>query len=947
MDVLPFLANLSVRSFLVLALALLLCAGLRRASAAERHLLVLLGLIVATLLPFGLLFAPRIFWDVTLPAPKSPPVVVEMLPASSGIGSPTEPAVSPALPPATAPIMTVANGIMVLLGGGALLQVLIIYRAAAFWQRVWRTSRPVSLPASVLGQVQLFADGKALPPVHVSDEIVVPVLVGWLRPIILLPRAALQDREQALAMVLCHELAHFRRGDSRLLPLLVLVRVFYWWHPLAWLALARLRRERESACDDRVLGRNFRASDYADLIVNAARALKTNRPITLGALAMATSSSVGGRINAVLNPNLRRRAVSRFAAVAGIAVALGIGWSLSATQLRAITPAAAASPTGPNIQLEFRLIRIDEKAYAGRKKEIDGDIDRNDLTSLINLLKNLPGASLLQAPTVTTQQGLQANVDILHDIRYATVFTKDKTGKVISSGFRDRNVGLSIEALPRLAADGKSVDLKYKCEVTTFRGWAKYPDNSLGEEPVFNTRRASSDDLIGPNGVAVWVGAEPTQNGSLEESLPAPDSVFPHEESPHRSLLLIFAHPVPAEPRIVAAPADQQNLMIRTALKFFQITEKTYSQQPSAIDAALQRGDIAFLSRFPDFNLLSEPTVLMKAGEQGTVESGRFISRAISADATGKPLDPLVINYGRRFVGLRVVEKPEITSPGYIDLDLFPEMTRYEGSIRTGGEVMPIFNTRHISMRLGMYDGKTVGLWVFPHGRDMSQNMRPAVQEPLSQIPVKIGLIVTSDICSQYGQLLRNPQPRRVEIMDKFNTLAIRKFVLHQANMGDVIQALTVASKEADPAHQGVNFVLNLDMSSPYPNPKFDLNLENVSPKEIVDSIVKQTGFTYSIDDYAVYLRRPSATDEQYLSVRTYLVPVAMSELLRDGASKHVQGPHPEGTTDVLEPLAALGFKFPPGASTVLINDSDKLVVRDTPEQLDAIMAYIEKLDPH
>ncbi len=78
-----------------------------------------------------------------------------------------------------------------------------------------------------------------------------PAVFGVLRPTIVLPTAIaerwpLDDIEP----VLLHELAHIRRRDLLLNWVQMVVQAFYFFHPLVWLANARIRHERELACDD-------------------------------------------------------------------------------------------------------------------------------------------------------------------------------------------------------------------------------------------------------------------------------------------------------------------------------------------------------------------------------------------------------------------------------------------------------------------------------------------------------------------------------------------------------------------------------------------------------------------------------------------------------------------------------------------------------------------------
>ncbi len=80
------------------------------------------------------------------------------------------------------------------------------------------------------------------------------MLVGVLRPKIVLPESILERLDaKETRMVLAHELVHWRRRDTWLGWLQVFVQGVFWFHPLVWWANARIRHERECACDEAVL----------------------------------------------------------------------------------------------------------------------------------------------------------------------------------------------------------------------------------------------------------------------------------------------------------------------------------------------------------------------------------------------------------------------------------------------------------------------------------------------------------------------------------------------------------------------------------------------------------------------------------------------------------------------------------------------------------------------
>lgn len=88
----------------------------------------------------------------------------------------------------------------------------------------------------------------------VSDAVDGPALTGVWRPRVLLPVGMLQSlSRQELRFVLLHEMAHLKRWDLLADWGMAIVQAAHWFNPLAWVAFARLRAERELARDRMVL----------------------------------------------------------------------------------------------------------------------------------------------------------------------------------------------------------------------------------------------------------------------------------------------------------------------------------------------------------------------------------------------------------------------------------------------------------------------------------------------------------------------------------------------------------------------------------------------------------------------------------------------------------------------------------------------------------------------
>ncbi len=84
-----------------------------------------------------------------------------------------------------------------------------------------------------------------------SALVQIPTVVGWLRPVILLPASALTGlTSEQLEAILAHELAHIKRYDYLVNILQTIVEILGFYHPAVWWISHKIRAERENCCDD-------------------------------------------------------------------------------------------------------------------------------------------------------------------------------------------------------------------------------------------------------------------------------------------------------------------------------------------------------------------------------------------------------------------------------------------------------------------------------------------------------------------------------------------------------------------------------------------------------------------------------------------------------------------------------------------------------------------------
>lgn len=97
-----------------------------------------------------------------------------------------------------------------------------------------------------------------------------PAVFGLWRATLLLPRGlASEFSAEELRYVLLHELAHVKRWDTAMTWLLAGLQVLHWFNPLLWYAFARIRVDRELACDALVLSstREDETGRYGETII--------------------------------------------------------------------------------------------------------------------------------------------------------------------------------------------------------------------------------------------------------------------------------------------------------------------------------------------------------------------------------------------------------------------------------------------------------------------------------------------------------------------------------------------------------------------------------------------------------------------------------------------------------------------------------------------------------
>jgi beta-lactamase regulating signal transducer with metallopeptidase domain/WD40 repeat protein len=159
----------------------------------------------------------------------------------------------------------------------------------------------------------------------------VPIVVGYFRPVILLPISLVTNLPAAqLETILAHELVHVRRHDFVVNLLQTLVETLFFYHPAVWWLSHRIRVEREHCCDDQVVKLLGNRVEYG-------RALVAIEQLRGGSSVLALSAADGSLLSRVrrivgLNTDLEGKspwpALSLVACCFGAVLATSVfGWS--------------------------------------------------------------------------------------------------------------------------------------------------------------------------------------------------------------------------------------------------------------------------------------------------------------------------------------------------------------------------------------------------------------------------------------------------------------------------------------------------------------------------------------------------------------------------------------------------------------------------------------------
>jgi beta-lactamase regulating signal transducer with metallopeptidase domain len=236
-----------------------------------------------------------------------------------------------------------------------------------------------------------------------------PSVVGWIRPILLLPAATVMGlTTEQLEAVLAHELAHILRYDHLVNMLQSILETLLFYHPAVWWTSARIRQERELCCDDLAVESCGDAVAYARALTRLERLRVMSQELALG--------SSGGpllyRIQRLLGNTAPQRGPSKLPAILALSLGLvcltlNLQWARG-QQLVAATDSSAADAPGVHVDIGGApILHREPVQYSGSalEKNIQGTVVVEATTDAAGMVSD---ARVLSGPQELRKAALES-----------------------------------------------------------------------------------------------------------------------------------------------------------------------------------------------------------------------------------------------------------------------------------------------------------------------------------------------------------------------------------------------------------------------------------------------------------------------------------------------------------------------------------------------------------
>ncbi|MGE0378899.1 MAG: M56 family metallopeptidase, partial [Planctomycetaceae bacterium] len=188
-----------------------------------------------------------------------------------------------------------------------------------------------------------------------SAEAVVPMVIGWLKPVVLIPASLFTGLSRSeVEAILVHELMHIRRYDGLVNLIQSVLESLLFYHPAVWWVSAQIRQEREHCCD-------AAAAAWCGSTLEYARALAALEALRSAPPALSVAAGGGSLLRRIQRLTRETRDEGRAASPLGMLSVLTIAAAVMAiVMLR--TGQVAATTDGAIESAAAALLVVEEQS---------------------------------------------------------------------------------------------------------------------------------------------------------------------------------------------------------------------------------------------------------------------------------------------------------------------------------------------------------------------------------------------------------------------------------------------------------------------------------------------------------------------------------------------------------------------------------------------------------
>jgi Antirepressor regulating drug resistance, predicted signal transduction N-terminal membrane component len=207
---------------------------------------------------------------------------------------------------------------------------------------------------SILQDGRICKDVRCPVNVIVSANATTPMLIGLWKPVIVLPDTPLEKNE--LAMILSHELVHFKRGDLLVKLLVFIANALHWFNPVVYWLNKRISMFCELSCDEKVV-RNMDAEGrrrYGETLLSMMEYSVKERNVICTSHLCSSKKVIQRRLVNLMNEKKTKKTMIALSIVAAIALAGTGGTAAYAAGSAMPSKNASSKPVeGRNITIQY------------------------------------------------------------------------------------------------------------------------------------------------------------------------------------------------------------------------------------------------------------------------------------------------------------------------------------------------------------------------------------------------------------------------------------------------------------------------------------------------------------------------------------------------------------------------------------------------------------------